>query len=179
MKVPLAAYADRLTERKGVASFEHLLPRVVDARAHVSSLATLQDTVLTRKAEALRYAPTRTEETGAEALGVAVEAVRRALGLTAFDEQLLAALAVESGYVIEMETGEGKTLVGALAAAMHCAKGRRVQVLSVNDYLAERDATNLRFLRPARHHRLVGGPDLHNRRTAGGVPGRCGLRLSE
>lgn len=45
-----------------------------------------------------------------------------------------------SGHAVEMDTGEGKTLVGALAAAGHALAGRHVHVLSVNDYLAERDA---------------------------------------
>src|SRR5215813_12841369 len=49
-------------------------------------------------------------------------------------------LALLSGYVAEMATGEGKTLSGALAAAGHALRGHRVHVMSVNDYLARRDA---------------------------------------
>ncbi|MEB4613182.1 preprotein translocase subunit SecA, partial [Leucobacter sp. M11] len=77
-------------------------------------------------------------------LGVALaslrEAGRRSLGERATDEQLLACVALASGHAVEMDTGEGKTLAGALAAALLASSGRRVHVLSVNDYLAERDA---------------------------------------
>ncbi|QIK62670.1 accessory Sec system translocase SecA2 [Leucobacter viscericola] len=71
-----------------------------------------------------------------EASQVAAEA----LGLQPFSEQQLATRALLAGHAIEMDTGEGKTLVGALAAAGHVQNGRSVHVLSVNDYLARRDA---------------------------------------
>jgi len=68
------------------------------------------------------------------------EAGRRALGERAFDVQLLGTLVMLSGHVAEMATGEGKTLSGALAAARYARQGHSVQVTSVNDYLARRDA---------------------------------------
>lgn len=71
------------------------------------------------------------------ALSVAAE---RSLGQRPFDQQLLACCALLTGHAIEVDTGEGKTLIGALAAAGFAASGRRVHVLSVNDYLAQRDA---------------------------------------
>ncbi|WP_315914410.1 accessory Sec system translocase SecA2 [Arthrobacter sp. lap29] len=64
----------------------------------------------------------------------------RTLGMTPFDTQLLAAANMLRGTVVEMDTGEGKTLVGALVAGAHALCGRRVHVLTVNDYLARRDA---------------------------------------
>ncbi|MET7301924.1 accessory Sec system translocase SecA2 [Embleya sp. NPDC005575] len=72
------------------------------------------------------------------------EAAFRALGERAFDVQLLGMLGLLRGTVVEMATGEGKTLVGALAAAGFAVQGRRVHVLSVNDYLARRDAEWMR-----------------------------------
>ncbi|MBO0836503.1 MAG: accessory Sec system translocase SecA2, partial [Actinobacteria bacterium] len=72
------------------------------------------------------------------------EAARRALGQRPYDVQLLGALVLRSGRVAEMATGEGKTLVGALAAAGYAAGGRSVHALSVNDYLARRDADWMR-----------------------------------
>lgn len=57
-----------------------------------------------------------------------------------FDNQFLAAAALLRGYSIELATGEGKTLVGAFAATGYAHQGRRVQVLTANDYLAARDA---------------------------------------
>ncbi|MDJ0316875.1 accessory Sec system translocase SecA2 [Arthrobacter antibioticus] len=67
-------------------------------------------------------------------------AAAESLGMTAFDTQLLAAANMLRGTVVEMDTGEGKTLVGALVAGAHALRGNRVHVLTVNDYLASRDA---------------------------------------
>lgn len=75
-----------------------------------------------------------------EFLAVAREAAERTIGERPFDGQLIGALALLDGRVIEMATGEGKTLAGAIAAAGHALSGRRVQVMEVNDYLARRDA---------------------------------------
>jgi preprotein translocase subunit SecA len=69
------------------------------------------------------------------------EAGRRALGERAFDVQLLGAMAMLDGRVAEMATGEGKTLAATIAAFGHTVRGTRVHVLTVNDYLARRDAT--------------------------------------
>ena len=73
-------------------------------------------------------------------LAVAREAAEKTLGERPFDVQLQAAAALLLGHVVEMVTGEGKTLVGAIAAAGYARQGRRVHVISVNDYLARRDA---------------------------------------
>ena len=72
------------------------------------------------------------------------EAARRALRERPYDVQLLGTLVMLSGHVAEMATGEGKTLSGALAAAGYALRGRSVHVLSVNDYLARRDAEWMR-----------------------------------
>ncbi|MEV0144513.1 MULTISPECIES: accessory Sec system translocase SecA2 [unclassified Nonomuraea] len=71
---------------------------------------------------------------------VAREAADRSLGLRPYDTQLLGTLALLDGKVAEMATGEGKTLSGAMAAAGYALQGKRVHVMSVNDYLARRDA---------------------------------------
>ncbi|WP_256277870.1 accessory Sec system translocase SecA2 [Mycolicibacterium grossiae] len=73
-------------------------------------------------------------------LAIAREASERATGLRPFDVQLLGALRMLAGDVVEMATGEGKTLAGAIAAAGYALAGRSVHVISVNDYLARRDA---------------------------------------
>jgi preprotein translocase subunit SecA len=67
------------------------------------------------------------------------EAARRALDVRVFDEQLMGTLSLLQERVVQMATGEGKTLCGALAAAGFAAQGRRIHVLTVNDYLARRD----------------------------------------
>jgi len=71
---------------------------------------------------------------------LAREASSRVLGQRPFDEQVLAALALDDGHVVEMQTGEGKTLAGVMPAALNAMTDRGVHVLTFNDYLARRDA---------------------------------------
>ncbi len=73
-------------------------------------------------------------------LAIAREAAERSTELRPFDVQLLGALRMLAGDVIEMATGEGKTLAGAIAAAGYALAGRHVHVVTINDYLARRDA---------------------------------------
>ena len=68
------------------------------------------------------------------------EAAARALGQRPFDEQIAAGLSLENGAVVEMQTGEGKTLTAVMPAACMALTGRGVHVLTFNDYLARRDA---------------------------------------
>ncbi|MFN4204323.1 MAG: preprotein translocase subunit SecA [Tabrizicola sp.] len=75
-----------------------------------------------------------------EAFANCREAARRALGLRAFDVQLKGAMFLHQGNISEMKTGEGKTLVAAFAAYLNALTGRGVHVVTVNDYLAKRDA---------------------------------------
>jgi preprotein translocase subunit SecA len=70
--------------------------------------------------------------------------VLRTLGLGVHDEQWLAVVAMRDGRVVNLDTGEGKTLVGALAGVLAVRDGRRVHVATVNDYLAARDAEWMR-----------------------------------
>ena len=90
--------------------------------------------------------PGSSVEPSPELLAILRAAAQRTLAQTPFDEQLLACCALLTGHAVEMDTGEGKTLVGALAAVGFAIAGRRVHVLSVNDYLAERDADWMRPL---------------------------------
>jgi preprotein translocase subunit SecA len=75
-----------------------------------------------------------------EAFANCREAARRALGLRAFDVQLKGAIFLHQGNISEMKTGEGKTLVASFAAYLNALSGRGVHVVTVNDYLAKRDA---------------------------------------
>jgi preprotein translocase subunit SecA len=68
------------------------------------------------------------------------EAARRTLGLRPFDVQVLAAIAMDRGHLVEMQTGEGKTLAAVMPAALRALTGRGAHVLTFNDYLARRDA---------------------------------------
>ncbi|HEY7993032.1 MAG TPA: preprotein translocase subunit SecA [Candidatus Eremiobacteraceae bacterium] len=76
----------------------------------------------------------------AEAFAVAREAGKRALGMRHFDVQLIGGMALHEGKVAEMRTGEGKTLVATLPVYLNALEGRGVHLVTVNDYLAKRDA---------------------------------------
>ena len=76
----------------------------------------------------------------AEAFAVVREAARRVLGQRHFDMQLVGGMVLHSGKIAEMRTGEGKTLVATLPAYLNALTGRGVHVITVNDYLARRDA---------------------------------------
>jgi preprotein translocase subunit SecA len=75
-----------------------------------------------------------------EAFAVVREAARRTLGLRHFDVQLIGGMILNSGAIAEMRTGEGKTLVGTAPVYLNALEGRGVHVITVNDYLASRDA---------------------------------------
>ncbi|MBW4617765.1 MAG: preprotein translocase subunit SecA [Cyanosarcina radialis HA8281-LM2] len=75
-----------------------------------------------------------------EAFAVVREAGRRVLGMRHFDVQLLGGVVLHKGQIAEMKTGEGKTLVATLPAYLNALTGRGVHVVTVNDYLARRDA---------------------------------------
>jgi preprotein translocase subunit SecA len=76
-------------------------------------------------------------------LALAAEAMRRSLGKTPYDSQVLAAWSMLNGRLVEMATGEGKTLAAALAAAVAALGDAPVHVLTANDYLVRRDRENL------------------------------------
>ncbi|KKL85574.1 hypothetical protein LCGC14_1953360, partial [marine sediment metagenome] len=75
-----------------------------------------------------------------EAFANCREAARRALGLRAFDVQLMGGVFLHEGNISEMKTGEGKTLVATFPAYLNALTGKGVHIVTVNDYLAKRDA---------------------------------------
>ena len=75
-----------------------------------------------------------------DAFATVKEAVFRSLGLILFDVQLLGGIILNEGDISEMKTGEGKTLVALLAAYLNCLLNKGVHIITVNDYLAKRDA---------------------------------------
>jgi preprotein translocase subunit SecA len=80
------------------------------------------------------------DSTLVEIFALVSEVSSRKLGMRPFDVQILGALAMNDGKVIEMNTGEGKTLVATMPACLNAITGNRVHVLTFNDYLAKRDA---------------------------------------
>ena len=75
-----------------------------------------------------------------KAFALAREAARRMLGERPYDVQIMGALVLNAGKIVEMKTGEGKTLMSVAAAYLNSLTGKGVHVITVNDYLAERDA---------------------------------------
>ncbi|OLT00054.1 accessory Sec system translocase SecA2 [Pseudonocardia sp. CNS-004] len=125
-----------------LAASEALLPRIGDRE---DALRALTDTELTARAGALRSRDDpASDDWLVELCALGREAAWRALGERPYDVQLLGTVQLLAGRVVEMATGEGKTLTGALAAAGHAMRGHQVHVMSVNDYLAGRDAAWMR-----------------------------------
>ena len=75
-----------------------------------------------------------------EAFAVVREASRRTLGMRHFDVQMIGGMVLHEGKIAEMKTGEGKTLVATLPVYLNALNGRGVHIVTVNDYLAKRDA---------------------------------------
>lgn len=78
-----------------------------------------------------------------EAFAIVREAAWRVLRMRHFDVQLMGGLALLEGNIVEMQTGEGKTLVATLPAYVHALKGKGVHIVTVNEYLAERDCSQM------------------------------------
>ena len=116
---------------------------VAAAAQHRRESADLSDARLLATAAELRPRLRReglTRELVARAFALVREAAGRHLGMAHFDVQLIGGRALLSGMVAEMETGEGKTLVATLAACTLALAGVPVHIITVNDYLADRDA---------------------------------------
>ena len=120
-----------------------LRTRVARINAMEPMIEALSDSALKAKTEEFR----QRLENGAslddlleEAFAVVREASKRALGMRHFDVQLIGGMVLHSGAIAEMKTGEGKTLVATLAVYLNALAGKGVHVVTVNDYLAKRDA---------------------------------------
>ncbi|MGB5791881.1 preprotein translocase subunit SecA [Poseidonibacter sp.] len=81
-----------------------------------------------------------------DSFAITREASKRALNMRPYDVQLIGAMVLHEGRIAEMKTGEGKTLVGSLAVSLNALTGKGVHVVTVNDYLASRDAKELESL---------------------------------
>ncbi|MEV6267131.1 accessory Sec system translocase SecA2 [Kribbella sp. NPDC051936] len=140
MALKIASRFRRLLQRPGsidLGPYERLTQLVGEAEESVLSLT---DEELTEAVAELRTTGGLHEDEQIEFLALARDAGKRAIGERAFDGQVVGALAMLQGRIVEMATGEGKTLAGAIAAAGYAVGGRKVHVLAVNDYLAKRDA---------------------------------------
>ncbi|WP_020182887.1 preprotein translocase subunit SecA [Methylotenera sp. 1P/1] len=116
---------------------------VKDINALEPTIEALSDDALRAKTEEFkqRYQQGETlEQLLPEAFAVVREGSRRALGMRHFDVQLIGGMVLNAGKIAEMRTGEGKTLVATLPTYLNALTGKGVHVVTVNDYLAKRDA---------------------------------------
>ena len=123
--------------------FRKLEEAVVRVSALESEMAALSDGALRSKTADFRGRYENGEsldELMPEAFAVAREAAHRATGMRPFDVQVMGAVVLHNGSIAEMKTGEGKTLVATLPVYLNALAGKGVHVVTVNDYLASRDA---------------------------------------
>lgn len=130
---------------------KRLWPVVSKVNALEESISKLSDQGLREKTDEFRKhliegAPDDTELSQRvetilpEAFAVVREASKRVLGMRHFDAQILGGMALHEGKIVEMKTGEGKTLVATLPVYLNALVGRGVHLVTVNDYLAKRDS---------------------------------------
>ncbi len=122
----------------------------------VTQINTLEDDVKALSDEALKQKTSEFKQRFSdgetlsqllpEAFAVCREASQRVMGMRHFDVQLIGGMTLHEGRIAEMKTGEGKTLVATLAAYLNALSGRGVHIVTVNDYLAGRDANWMRPL---------------------------------
>ena len=117
--------------------------RVPQINALEPAMQALSDAELRGKTEAFRArfaAGATLDELLPEAFAVVREASQRALGMRHFDVQMIGGMVLHDGKIAEMKTGEGKTLVATLAVYLNALSGKGVHLVTVNDYLAQRDS---------------------------------------
>ena len=116
---------------------------VAGINALESDFRSLSDEVLKDRTQALRQRAQKGEPSEnllPEAFAVVREAARRTLDMRHFDTQLIGGITLHEGHIAEMRTGEGKTMAATLPAYLNALGGHSVHIVTVNDYLARRDA---------------------------------------
>lgn len=120
-------------------------PILTAIREQQQKCQTQSDTTLQNLARQFKtYSLPLTDQQRIHYLALCCETAFRTLGLNFFDVQILAGLALADGKLIEMQTGEGKTLVAVLPACLKALMGQGIHILTFNDYLAKRDAEWMR-----------------------------------
>lgn len=143
---PISGWVERISSRRRLSSYAARVPQILNRQQSLRDLSTAD---LRRGSLGLRYRAQAGEPLDRlliEAFALAREAARRALGMEHFDVQLIGGSALHHGHVIEMQTGEGKTLTASLPLYLAALAGRGVHLATANDYLAVRDAEIVRPL---------------------------------
>src|SRR5438445_502608 len=122
---------------------KRMMPVVAEINALEPAIQALDDAALRGKTDELRKRladGAEIEDVLPEAFAVCRQAARRSVGMRHFDVQLIGGMVLHNGTIAEMATGEGKTLVATLPAYLNALTGKGVHIVTVNDYLAKRDA---------------------------------------
>jgi len=134
---------DRALRMGEAKQFKRYAKRVDAINAWEPELELLDDEELRAQADRLRERARNGESLDdllQETFAVVREVSRRRMGMRHFDVQMIGGMVLHGGSIAEMRTGEGKTLTGTLAVALNALAGKGVHVVTVNDYLARRDA---------------------------------------
>ncbi len=136
-------FLDKLLGTSSESKLKKLKPKVAAINALEPDMQKLSDEQLRHKTvefrERLKNGETL-DDLLVEAFAVVREASVRTVGMRHFDVQLLGGMVLHQGRIAEMKTGEGKTLVATLPAYLNALEGEGVHIVTVNDYLAKRDA---------------------------------------
>ena len=143
------SFLSRIFGSSNSRKLKKLQKTVRQINSHESELEKLSDAELRAKTEEFksRYdGGASLDSLLPEAFAVVREASKRTLGLRHFDVQMIGGMVLNHGDIAEMKTGEGKTLVATLPAYLNGLTGEGVHIVTVNDYLASRDANWMRPL---------------------------------
>ncbi len=133
----------KIVGTKNDRELKRLWPIVEEINALETELASLSNDALRAKTGAFKERLAQGAELDdllPEAFAVVREASKRVLGMRHFDVQMIGGMVLHNGKIAEMKTGEGKTLVATLPVYLNALQGKGVHVVTVNDYLARRDA---------------------------------------
>jgi len=121
-------------------NYKNLLEQIKDIHSTLTKLSKEELRLQTDKLKYQLNNGSNLDDILPEAFATIKEATKRALGLEMFDVQILGGIALHEGKIAEMKTGEGKTIVSLLPAYLNCLNKPGVHIVTVNDYLAKRDA---------------------------------------
>ena len=141
----------RAGEGRQIRQLEKIAKEVAELETQVSALSDADLRAQTTKLKSAFASGKSLDDLLPEAFATVREAAKRTLGQRHYDVQIMGGAALHQGNVAEMRTGEGKTLVSTLPAYLNALTGKGVHVVTVNDYLAERDSEWM-----GRIHRFLG-----------------------
>src|SRR3989339_590644 len=133
----------KLFGTKSERDIKKIFPFIEKINSFEETIKKLSDDALKLKTEEFKNRISKgetLEDILPEAFAVVRESSKRTIGLRHFDAQLLGGIILHQGKIAEMKTGEGKTLVATLSAYLNALSGKGVHIVTVNDYLAQRDA---------------------------------------